>query len=81
MAKPLTDLTKDEEGIVVAIQGGAEMKRRLRLLGVAEGRRVRKLSGLAFGGPVVILVDRAQVAVGRGMAARILVNTDNAAPG
>jgi len=75
MLKRLTDLAKGEEGIISAIQGGGDMKQRLRLLGVTPGQAVRKLSGLAFGGPVIILVNRAQVAIGRGMASRILVRT------
>jgi ferrous iron transport protein A len=75
MEKHLTDLAKGEEGAIVAIQGGWGLQRRLRLLGLAEGQRIRKLSELALGGPVVVLVNRAQVAIGRGMARRILVRT------
>ena len=73
MERYLTDLAKGEEGIIVAIQAGWGLQRRLRLLGLAEGQVIRKLSDLALGGPVVVLVNRAQVAIGRGMARRILV--------
>jgi ferrous iron transport protein A len=42
---------------------------------------IRKLSDLALGGPVVVLVNRAQVAIGRGMARRILLRLPVAAGG
>ena len=40
-----------------------------------EGQTVRKLSALALGGPVVVIINRAQIAIGRGIARRILVST------
>lgn len=73
MERYLTDLAKGEEGIIVAIQAGWGLQQRLRRLGLAEGQVIRKLSDLALGGPVVVLVNRAQVAIGRGMARRILI--------
>lgn len=69
-------MARGEEGVIVAIQAGQGMQQRLRLLGLVEGQRIRKLSELALGGPVVVLVNRAQVAIGRGMARRILVRLD-----
>jgi ferrous iron transport protein A len=77
----LTELARGEEGIITAIQGGWGFQQRLRLLGLSEGRAVRKLSDLALGGPVVVLVNRAQVAIGRGMARRILVRVGAATGG
>jgi ferrous iron transport protein A len=79
--KHLTDLAEGEQGTVVAIQGGWGFYQRLRLLALAEGREIRKLSELALGGPVVVLVNRAQLAIGRGMARRILVSAGEAAQG
>jgi len=73
MEKYLTDLARDEMGRITAIQAGWGLQQRLRRLGLAEGQMIRKLSDLALGGPVVVLVNRAQVAIGRGMARRILV--------
>jgi ferrous iron transport protein A len=81
MEKYLTDLAKGEEGTIMALQTGWGAQQRLRLLGLTEGQVIRKLSELALGGPVVVLVNRAQVAIGRGMARRILVRLDAAAGG
>jgi ferrous iron transport protein A len=73
MEKLMTELKPGEQGIVVAVHGGRGIKARLRSLGLVEGQTLRKLSALAWGGPVVVEVKRTQVAIGRGMAARILV--------
>jgi len=73
MEKPLTELKPGDQGTVVAVKGGRGMQSRLRSLGLVEGQTLRKLSALAWGGPVVVEVKRTQVAIGRGMAAKILV--------
>ena len=73
MEKPLTELKPGDQGTVVAVKGGRGMQSRLRSLGLIEGQTLRKLSALAWGGPVVVEVKRTQVAIGRGMAAKILV--------
>ena len=78
MEKPLAELRRGEEGQIVAVRGGPGMQRRLRMLGLESGQRVRKLSALAWGGPIIVMVNRAQVAVGRGMAGRILIRTTHA---
>jgi ferrous iron transport protein A len=75
--KLLSDLSVNEEAKIVEIRGGRGMQARLRALGLAEGQRVKKLSRVGFGGPVVILVNRAQVAIGRGMARRIIVRSND----
>jgi len=73
MEKLLTELKPGEQATVVSIHGGRGIQVRLRSLGLVEGQMLRKLSALAWGGPVVVEVNRTQVAIGRGMAARILV--------
>jgi ferrous iron transport protein A len=75
MTRPLTELEAGQEATIVAILGGRGMQSRMRGMGLTEGQRVRKVSALALGGPIVVRVNRAQVAIGRGMARRILVGT------
>jgi ferrous iron transport protein A len=77
MEKLLTELNLGEKGMIVAVQGGRGLQARLRNLGLAEGQALRKLSALAWGGPVVVEVKRTQIAIGRGMARRILVRCQN----
>ena len=69
----LTDLAPGEEAVVESLQGGRGIQHRLRALGIGEGQRVRKLSAVGLGGPVILQVHRAQVAIGRGMARKIFV--------
>lgn len=71
--KLLSELNVGEYAEIVEIRGGRGIKSRLRALGVGEGQRVKKLSKVGFGGPVIILVNRAQVAIGQGMARHIIV--------
>jgi len=76
MTKTLVELRPKETGTIVALGGGRGMQERLRRMGLEEGQRIQKLSALAWGGPVVVLVNRAQVALGQGMARRILIRLD-----
>jgi ferrous iron transport protein A len=71
----LSELSQGQEGIIVSVQGGRGLQTRLRNLGLVEGQRVRKLSALAWGGPVVVDVKRTQIAIGRGMARKIHVRS------
>jgi len=45
-------------------------------LGIMPGKIVTKVSSVFMRGPVVIVVDRVQVAIGFGMASRIIVALD-----
>jgi ferrous iron transport protein A len=72
----LAELAPGARGVIASVQGGARFRARLRALGLVEGQSLQKLSRVGLGGPVVVLVNRAQVAVGRGMAGRIVVQPE-----
>ena len=65
-----------QSGAVVQIQGGFGLADRLNALGIIPGKRITKISSMIARGPVTIEVDRAQVAIGFGMANRIIVELD-----
>ncbi len=65
-----------QSGTVVQIQGGHGLVSRLNSLGIRPGKRITKISSMIMRGPVTIQVDRAQVAIGFGMARRIIVDVD-----
>ena len=65
-----------QSGVVVQIQGGHGLVNRLNSLGIRPGKRIIKVSSMIMRGPVTIEVDRAQVAIGFGMANRIIVELD-----
>ena len=72
----LSQMETGQSGIVVQIQGGHGLVNRLSALGIRPGRRITKVSSMFMRGPVTIQVDRAQVAIGFGMARRIVVDLD-----
>ncbi len=72
----LTQMQVGQSGVVVQIQGGHGLVNRLNSLGIRPGKRITKVSSMFMRGPVTIQVDRAQVAIGFGMARRIIVELD-----
>lgn len=69
----LAGMQTGQSGVVVQIQGGHGLVNRLNSLGIRPGKRITKISSMMMRGPVTIQVDRAQVAIGFGMARRIIV--------
>ena len=65
-----------QSGVVVQIQGGHGLVNRLNSLGIRPGKRITKTSSMIMRGPVTIQVDRTQIAIGFGMARRIIVELD-----
>ena len=72
----LARMQTGQSGVVVQIQGGYGLVNRLNALGIRPGKRLTKVGSMFMRGPVTIQVDRAQVAIGFGMANRIIVELD-----
>ncbi len=70
MTLNLLQLKNGEEAEVISVDGGHGLAARLERLGIRPGVRVTKVSEA---GPVVVAVGPCQVALGRGMAARVAV--------
>lgn len=62
-----------QTGTVIGILGGRGLMRRLEALDIRPGKKVTKVSSTLFRGPVTLRVDNAQLAIGFGMANRIIV--------
>ncbi len=62
---------------VVKIIGGYGMIRKLNLLGIREGRIIKKISSQPLRGPVVVEIGGSQIAIGYGMAIRIIVEAES----
>ncbi len=69
----LARMQSGQSGIVVNIEGGHGIINRLNTLGIMPGKKITKISSVFMRGPVTIEVDRAKVALGFGMAKRIIV--------
>lgn len=63
-----------EVGVVFRLAGGRGMAARLQAMGVRPGKKVRKISRQPLGGPVAVEIDNFCIAIGHGMARRIIVN-------
>ena len=72
----LVRMQTGQSGTVVQIRGGHGMVNRLSALGIRPGKIITKVGSMFMRGPVTIEVDRVQVAIGFGMAGRIVVELD-----
>jgi len=61
------------EGEVVDVKGGWGMVRKLEAMGIRKGVIIRKLSTQPMRGPVFVQAGNTRVAIGFGMARRIIV--------
>jgi len=62
--------------VVVEIRGGFGMITRLNAMGIVPGKRIVKINSMIARGPITVEVDRVQIAIGFGMAKRIIVALD-----
>lgn len=70
------DITQVERGTnvkIINILGGRGIAQRLETMGIIPGRTIRKKSNAPMHGPVILETDTMQVAIGYGMAKKILV--------
>ena len=74
----LARMQSGQSGIVLQVQGAQGLVNRLAALGIRPGKRITKVTAMLMRGPVTIQVDRAQVAIGFGMASRVVVELDEA---
>ena len=72
----LSRMEAGQSGIVVQIQGGHGLIKRLSALGIRPGQRITKVSSMFMRGPVTIQLGNTQVAIGFGMANKIIVGLD-----
>ena len=73
MAIDLTRMRQGERGKIVDIQGGWGLLRKMEILGIKQGTEIVKVSSQLMRGPITIRVGNTQVAIGFGMARRVIV--------
>ncbi|MBD3426789.1 MAG: ferrous iron transport protein A [Candidatus Omnitrophica bacterium] len=69
----LTELKRGQTAVVMDILGGMGAERRLEALGIRRGKKLTMISAHFWRGPVTVLIGKAKVAIGHGMAQKILV--------
>jgi ferrous iron transport protein A len=72
----LRQMQSGQSGKVVQIQEGFGLVNRLSALGIRPGKRITKVSSMLMRGPVTIQSGNTQVALGFGMANKIIVELD-----
>jgi len=72
----LTLIKANRKGKVVEILGGTNLQDKLMNMGVYKGKEVTKLSHVGLRGPVVIKAGRSILALGHGVAAKVIVETE-----
>jgi ferrous iron transport protein A len=70
---PLSMLSAGEEAQLVDIRGGHGIRRRLSAMGLNPGMKVTVVQN-AMRGPIILGVMDSRIALGRGMAHKILVS-------
>lgn len=72
--KTLLDLKVGETAVVMKMSGGFRMQVQLKNLGFHEGVAVTLVRKSAIGGPLMVTINGSNVAIGRGIASRILIS-------
>ena len=69
----IDQLKPRHSGVVRSVAGGRGIVRKLEAMGLRPGKVVTKVSSQFMAGPVTVIVDGRQMAMGRGIAARVMV--------
>ncbi len=74
MTMSLDKMPAGKKGKVSSVDGGKGFRRRLEALGIMPGTEITKVSSQFMRGPAIVRVGMTQVAIGYGMAQRIMVD-------
>ena len=69
----LAEIKKDTNCRVISVEGGHGVAKKLSDLGLREGARISKISSQFMKGPVTVRVGCTEIAVGYGIAKKIMV--------
>jgi ferrous iron transport protein A len=72
----LIQIRENQKAKVLEISGGRILQHRMMSMGIYPGREIMKLSHFALRGPVTVSVGRSVLALGHGVAAKIIVETE-----
>lgn len=71
---PLNKIKDNVNVRIIGIEGGIGVRNKLASLGLLPGVNIRVLKNVSGGGPVLIEFDGSKIALGNGMAGRIMVS-------
>ena len=73
LIKCLIECKKEEKTKVLGVNAGFRAKKRLANLGIVPGTIIKKKREAPFHGPLEIVVKGSTLAIGRGLASKIIV--------
>ncbi|MCF7908057.1 MAG: ferrous iron transport protein A [Candidatus Omnitrophica bacterium] len=69
----LVELKDGQAAKVVSIDGGKNSQEKLKNLGLREGVIVKKIRGMFTHGPIIVKAGQTEIALGRGLAVKVIV--------
>jgi ferrous iron transport protein A len=69
----ICQLRQGQSGRVLEILGGHGIAERLNSMGIRPDKSITKVSSAFLKGPITVSVDRCQIAIGYGMAQKVMV--------
>ena len=72
----LAQVKTDQKSKVIEILGGLNLQNKLMHMGVYKGKEITKISHIGLRGPVVIKIGRSILALGHGIALKIMVEVE-----
>ena len=72
----LRQMGAGQSGKVVELQGGHGLINRLSAMGIRPGKKITKISSMLMRGPVTIQSGHTRLAIGFGMANKIIVELE-----
>lgn len=82
----LTKMREEEVGVIkeihpasskkCGVHGGSGFDERIGAMGIRPGKKIKKISSIFLRGPQTIEIGKSQVAIGFGMAKKILVEVN-----
>jgi len=62
-----------QKGKIIRLDGGIFFQEKAHSLGIRVGKKVAVLSSMPFRGPIAFKFDNVEIAIGRGMAQKIIL--------
>jgi ferrous iron transport protein A len=69
----LADIKDGQRGVIISLSGGKMSTKRLADLGLSPGHEIKIVRKTLFSGPVQIEVSGSRLVLGRGLAAKIII--------
>jgi len=76
MEIPLSRLGTGKTAVIKCLEGGYGLQRKVSCLGLRIGKKVTIMSSQPFRGPLVVKIDNMKIAIGRGMANKVIVEVE-----